>query len=90
MKVVWTRPACSDLESIRDYIARDSEPYAARYVGRILAAVRRLETFPELGEVLLHVDSGPTGSCFSRTTGFSTRCEADTWRSLRSFMPGEI
>ena len=53
MKVVWTRPACSDLESIRDSIARDSEHYAARYIGQILASVDRLRKFPELGEVIL-------------------------------------
>lgn len=59
MKIVWTRPACSDLENIRDYIAKDSEYYAARYVQKILAAVRQLEKFPELGEVLLQAESGP-------------------------------
>jgi plasmid stabilization system protein ParE len=59
MRIVWTRPACSDLEGIRDYIARDSEYYAACYVEKILAAVRQLEKSPELGEVLLHVQSGP-------------------------------
>lgn len=47
------------LESIRDCIARDSEHYAARYVGKILTAVDRLEKFPEMGEILLRARSGP-------------------------------
>lgn len=29
MKLEWTEPAIESLESIRDYIARDSEIYAA-------------------------------------------------------------
>ena len=49
MKIVWTEPAVADLTAIRDYIARDSEHYAARFIGRIIEAVERLETFPELG-----------------------------------------
>ena len=32
MNIVWTDPAILDLESIRDYIGRDSEYYAARFV----------------------------------------------------------
>lgn len=29
MRIVWTKDAAADLRSIRDYIARDSEHYAA-------------------------------------------------------------
>jgi hypothetical protein len=36
MKIEWTEPAISDLESIRDYIGRDSEYYASRFIGRII------------------------------------------------------
>lgn len=49
MKIEWTEPAISDLESIRDYIGRDSEYYASRFIGRIISAVERLEYFPEMG-----------------------------------------
>ena len=52
MRIVWTRAAMSDLEAIRDYIARDSDSYALRFVQRILEAVEFLQKFPELGEVL--------------------------------------
>jgi hypothetical protein len=30
MKIVWTEPAVADLEATRDFIARDSEHYAAQ------------------------------------------------------------
>ncbi|MCP4594721.1 MAG: type II toxin-antitoxin system RelE/ParE family toxin [bacterium] len=32
MKLVWSDPAVSDLEAIRDYIAHDSDHYAAQFV----------------------------------------------------------
>ena len=49
MKIEWTEPALIDLESIRDYIGRGSEYYAARFVERIVEAVESLEKFPEKG-----------------------------------------
>jgi toxin ParE1/3/4 len=52
MKVVWSEPATADLDSIRAYIARDSEYYAARFVQRVVKTTKMLETFPELGQVI--------------------------------------
>lgn len=49
MKIEWTDPAIADLAAIRDYIARDSEHYAVQFVGRIIAAAEKLESFPEKG-----------------------------------------
>jgi plasmid stabilization system protein ParE len=49
MKIEWTEPAISDLDGIRDYIGRDSEYYASRFIGRIIEAVERLMYFPEMG-----------------------------------------
>lgn len=49
MNIEWTEPSLSDLESIREYIGRDSEHYASRFVERILAAVENLASFPEMG-----------------------------------------
>ena len=49
MKIEWTEPAISDLEGIRDYIGKDSEYYASRFIGRIIEAVERLVYFPEMG-----------------------------------------
>lgn len=48
MKIEWTRPALLDLESIRDYISRDSESYATRFIEKIIEAVESLERFPKL------------------------------------------
>jgi len=43
MEIQWTEPAVSDLEGIRNYIGRDSEYYASRFVSRIIEAVERLK-----------------------------------------------
>ena len=52
MKIVWSKSAVSDLEAIRDYIARDSEYYAARFVGRIVETAGSLRRFPESGPLV--------------------------------------
>ena len=49
MKIKWTVPAVDDLESIREYIGRDSKVYATSFVEKILNAVDVLEDFPEIG-----------------------------------------
>jgi toxin ParE1/3/4 len=52
MKIVWTKFAREDLKAIRDYIARDSNFYAAQFGLRLVNAVNVLRRFPELGEVV--------------------------------------
>jgi toxin ParE1/3/4 len=52
MKIIWTKPAVSDLESIRDYIARDSEYYAARMAAKIMKMVKSAAQNPLLGAVV--------------------------------------
>ena len=50
MKIQWSSTAVSDLQSIREYIAKDS-PAAARKVSkRIKEAVHRLSCFPLSGK----------------------------------------
>lgn len=52
MKLVWTDPSIEDLRSIREYIARDSEYYAAKFVEEIVLSVDKLLQFPRLGRVV--------------------------------------
>lgn len=49
MRVEWTEPAVLDLESIRDYIARDAKYYATRFIEQIMEAVENLGKFPKIG-----------------------------------------
>ena len=49
MKVEWSRQARSDLRAIHDYIARDSEHYAALQIKRLIEHVEYVSTMPTLG-----------------------------------------
>ena len=46
MKVLWTLPAVNDLESIQNFIAKDSELYATSFIEKILYSVEKLDKFP--------------------------------------------
>lgn len=50
--VCWTPQAADDLEAIFDFIARDSPHYARLIVDDILAAVDKLEQFPQIGRAV--------------------------------------
>lgn len=50
MKVVWTKQAQRDIKAIHDYIAYDSEYYAAEVVDAILDAEHRMVNFPPLAD----------------------------------------
>jgi len=54
-RVVWTRQAAEDVEAIKAYVARDSERYASLLAERLVAAVGRLELFPQSGRVVPEV-----------------------------------
>ena len=50
MKIRWSPTAVSDLNSIRDYIARDSPAAARKVAGRIKESVNPLINFPLSGK----------------------------------------
>ncbi len=51
-EVVWTDPAWEDLEGAAEYIARDSEAYAAAFVEEIKAAATSLSEMAERGQIV--------------------------------------
>lgn len=51
-KVVWASSALKDIESIAEYISRDSSDQAALFVSRILELADQLEYFPQAGRVI--------------------------------------
>jgi len=55
-EVRWTPQAADDLQSIYDFIGRDSPHYAQVIVEDLLAAIARLERFPLMGR---HVPERP-------------------------------
>jgi len=50
--VTWSPEAIEDLESIADYISRDSAFYARAVVTKILEVARNIKDFPWLGRVV--------------------------------------
>ncbi len=51
-KVVWSPEAVEDLESIADYMARDSMFYAQAVAINILSVPRSLGNFPLIGRLV--------------------------------------
>ncbi len=51
-RVVWSLRALEDLEAIAQYIAADSEAYAASVVKRILTTTRDFTRFPFSGRIV--------------------------------------
>lgn len=54
--VRWSLEATEDLESIAEYIARDSEFYARSVVSKILAVSRKISEQPMIGRVVPEID----------------------------------
>lgn len=54
--IVWTEHAYEDLESIADYVRRDSENYARLFAKKILTSVKQLEFMPESGRIVPEIE----------------------------------
>ena len=54
--VKWSSEATEDLESIAEYIARDSEFYARAVVSKVLVASGRIPEQPLLGRVVPEIN----------------------------------
>ena len=52
VKVIWTDQAILDLDSIGEYIAKDSSKYASLTVERLFHSTDILETQPKLGRIV--------------------------------------
>jgi toxin ParE1/3/4 len=50
--IVWSPQAIQDVEAIRAFIAQDSPAYAELIARRLMAAVERLQWFPESGRIV--------------------------------------
>ena len=54
--IEWSPEALEDLESIAEYIERDSEFYARAVVSKILAASRKIPAQPFIGRIVPEID----------------------------------
>ncbi|MBT1699595.1 type II toxin-antitoxin system RelE/ParE family toxin [Fulvivirgaceae bacterium PWU4] len=51
-EIVWTEFALQDLKSIHEYISRDSQFYADRFIDKIIDRVEQLIDFPNSGRIV--------------------------------------
>jgi addiction module RelE/StbE family toxin len=51
--VSWSKPAQNDLKNIYTYIHPDSPVLAQRVIGTVVQKVSLLDTFPEMGKIVL-------------------------------------
>ena len=51
-EIIWSPRAVADLEEVRTFIDSDSPAWADLTVRRIVAAVERLEQFPDSGRIV--------------------------------------
>ncbi|KJS16234.1 MAG: plasmid stabilization protein [Peptococcaceae bacterium BRH_c4b] len=52
IKVLWTKPAFQDLQSIKNYIARDSVYYSEKFASDVIMATKRLSRYPKSGRIV--------------------------------------
>ena len=60
-RIIWAPQAVEDVEAIRTYVSRDSAHYADLLVEQLVAAVSRLEAFPQVSWVCRILEAGPEG-----------------------------
>jgi len=77
MKLVWSEPALADIESIRDYIRRDSEFYASRFINRIIEAVETLVELPARGRLVPEADDPNTRELLFQNYRIMYRLESE-------------
>lgn len=51
-KIDWTEPAVKDVESIYQFISKDSEYYASSYIDEIITRIETLQRFPDMGRMV--------------------------------------
>ena len=50
-RIIWSERAWADIDSIIEYISKDSEYYAKNFATKIINAVELLKIFPEMGRI---------------------------------------
>ncbi len=55
-KIIWAPSALEDIESIAEYIERDSIDQSALFVSRVIEMTDQLEDFPESGRIIPEIN----------------------------------
>ena len=76
-RVVWSARALRDVETIAEYIARDSPTYAGSVVKKIIAQTRILARFPSAGRKVPEFDDETMREVFAYSDRVIHRLEKD-------------
>lgn len=82
MRVVWMPQAVSDLETVRQFIERDSTLYARLVVERLFNAAGQLNTYPESGRVVPELNRPTVRELIRGSYRIVYRLEPDAVRIL--------
>ena len=67
--IIWTKEALQDVDSIANFISKDSEFYARQFVKKIIGATLKLERYPGVGKPLREYPTQFTKKSFLKSTG---------------------
>jgi toxin ParE1/3/4 len=85
LTVVWTNRALSDLEAIGDYIARDNERAAQRWVLRLIAVAQKAALVPLTGRRVPELGQDDIREVFLRTYRLVYRVAKNRFEVLTVF-----
>ena len=77
-EIAWSPEAIEDLESIAEYIGRDSEFYAQAVVTNILEVARRMKDFPLAGRAVPELGNRKIRECLVYSYRVVYRVERQT------------
>jgi plasmid stabilization system protein ParE len=84
-EVIWSPPALEDVESLAEYISRDSEFYARAVVDKIVDTARKQKDFPFAGPIVPEFQDGSVRERFVYSIGSFTEWRVAGSRSWQSF-----
>ena len=76
-RVFWTPQARDDLQTLHDYIAKDSLHYAGVVVDRVIDAMGRISNFPESGRIVPELSRSDVREVLWRSYRIVYRLTAD-------------
>jgi addiction module RelE/StbE family toxin len=56
-RIIWSPEAVEDLESIGNYIERDSLHYAKTVISKIIKQADKLSSFPKIGRIIPEISN---------------------------------
>ena len=56
-KIIWSQNAIFDIESIAEFISRDSEDRASLFILRLMESTKRLVEFPFSGRIIPEINN---------------------------------